>query len=386
VPALPARFPTPVLLLLDVLGGGTGTIVQAVANRWDRGEWAARLMTLTAPDRIETDLPLETLPPLSRASFYPVGQIRRVAMLARRLREMNPAIVHAYFFWSILYARLLKLVGVVAHVVENREDQGFNWGWHEYALLRLTAKVPDRVVCVSNAVRDVVLAREWLDPRRVVVIPNGIEVGEAPVGRSQKAAALKAELGFAPEHQVVGMVANLNRLVKGVGYFIESVPIIVAAVPETRFMIVGGGHGEESHRARARELGVEDRVLFVGFRPDIARYYEVMDISVLTSLSEGLSMTLLESMRHALPVVATRVGGNPELVEHGGSGYLVPPRDPRAFAGRVIELLRNQALRRTMGDRGRRIVEKRFPIDATSRAYSDLYREVLKGAVECWEG
>lgn len=378
--AEPTTRPVRVVVLADVLGGGTGTILLSISKRWDPKHWHASILSpeeLRA--RVAPAVPLEVLPALRAPAFYPLGQLRRLRQIAARVRRERPAIVHSYFFWSIMYGRALKALGRVPRLVENREDQGFNWGRHEYALLRLTASLPDRIICVSEAVRQTVLERERLAPSRVLVIHNGIEIGTPPVppsGGPRGLPALRHALGLADEDLVVGMVANFGRTVKGVDYFFDAMPAVLAEVPTARFLLLG--RGEEAHlRDRAAAMGIADRVIFAGFQSDIGPYYDLMDLSVLTSLSEGLSMTLLESMEHGVPVVSTRVGGNPELVTNGVTGYLVPPRDVPAFAARVVELLRSPSLRTRMGLEGRRVVEERFDITTTAERYTAVYRELL---------
>jgi glycosyltransferase involved in cell wall biosynthesis len=156
-------------------------------------------------------------------------------------------------------------------------------------------------------------------------------------------------------------------------------------VPDARFVIFGKGFGESPEEQRlldlAAELGIGESTRFAGFRPDIQRYYCALDVSVLTSLSEGLPIVLLESMIQGLPVVATAVGGTPEVVADGVTGYLVPPKDPLAFAERVTELLLDRALRERMGGAGRRRARSEFDIGRTAARYLEIYRDV-SGPVE----
>jgi glycosyltransferase involved in cell wall biosynthesis len=265
-------------------------------------------------------------------------------------------------------------MGKIRLLVENREDEGFGWHRQAYSLLRWTHAMPDRVICVSDAVRDVVLARERLDPGRVVVIRNGIDSGAAAaVNRDAR-----KDFGIADHELVVGMVANFNRPVKGVTYFLDAIPAIVRQVPHSRFLILGGGDEHQALRDKARALNIEPYLIFGGYRGDVERCYGAMDVSVLTSLSEGLSITLLESMRHSLPIVATAVGGNPEVVVQGETGYLVPPRDVPAFARRVVQLLRDPARRARMGNSGRLRVARYFDISAVAQRYLDVYADLLE--------
>ena len=142
-------------------------------------------------------------------------------------------------------------------------------------------------------------------------------------------------------------------------------------------VIVLDGNQRPALREKARALGIERFVTFMGYRKDVLRYYEVMNISVLTSLSEGLSVTLLESMSHGIPVVATNVGGNPEVVLDGRTGYLVPPKNAHSLADRIVQLLRDPDLRLRMGEEGRRRVERDFQLRDVANRYLDLYRSMI---------
>lgn len=376
----PRRGGRTLLVLTDDLGGGTGNHLLGIAEHWRREGWSVEVMSFEPRTaRRESPVPHRRLPPPGGPAVYPLHQLRRFLQVRRLVRERRPDVLHAYFFWPILYGRLLRLTGAVPRLVENREDEGFAWGAHEYAWLRLTRGVPDRVICVSAAVRTVALEREGLAAERTDVIHNGIELP----GRTDPAgvAALRRELGIPPEAPVVGMVANLNRSVKGVDRFLDAVPAILDRAPATRFVVVGGGPDEEALRATSEARGLGERVLFVGYREDVELFYELMDVSVLTSLSEGLSITLLESMAHGVPVVATRVGGNPEVVEEGRTGYLVPADETPPFVERVTRLLGDPGLRERMGEAARRHVGEHFPLSTAARRYEGVYEELI-GATE----
>lgn len=378
--AEPAEAGRSLLYLTDDLGGGTGNHLLSVAERCASEGWDVEVASFEPRTaRREPDVELTRLPPPGGPSAYPLHQLSRFLQVRRLVRDRRPDVVHAYFFWPVLYGRMLRAGGAIRRLVENREDEGFNWGPHEYAWLRLTRRIPDAVVCVSEAVRRVAERREGLDAARTTVIRNGIEEpGEVP---EDAVAALRRELGFPEGAPVVGMVANLNRSVKGVDRFLGAVPAILEQVPEARFVVVGGGDDEEGLRETARRAGLADRVSFPGYREDVATFYALMDVSVLTSRSEGLSITLLESMGHGLPVVATRVGGNPEVVVDGETGILVPSDDLGIFADRVAELLRDPGKRAEMGRAGRERVRQDFTLEAAARSYLTIYREQV-GLVE----
>lgn len=364
-----------ILFLTDDLGGGTGNHLLSMIKHWDKSRWQVEILSrkrLTS--RISPDVPVHYIPANGRVNRYPIVQIQALEQIRRQLGERPPDIVHSYFFWSILFGRILKWRGKIRMLVENREDQGFNWGIHEYSLLRLTRSLPDRVICVSDAVKQVVEEREKVNEDRIVVIRNGVDPIPAAKGEDSET---RKELGIEDDHLVVGMVANFNRSVKGVSLLLDAVPEIVHAVPGARFLLLGRGKEEQALRDKVRAMGIERFVAFAGFQKDIHRYYAIMDVSVLTSFSEGLSITLLESMQCGIPVVATRVGGNPEVVVDGVTGYLVPPGDIPAFASQTVKLLLDRDLRKHMGEEAHRHVERHFSLRDVASRYQEIYEGLL---------
>ena len=368
------------LFITSDLGGGTANHLLSMTKLWAPDCWQPELLSECSPKagRIHPGIPITVLPPPRWFDRYPICQMRRLAQVARHVKATAPDLVHTYFFWSIMYGRILKRLGAIRYLVENREDQGFSWGRQEYALLGATRSLPDRVICVSDAVREVAVAKERLDAERVEVIHNGVEPAEpSPDARG----AVRRELGIADDALVVGMVANLQRgELKGERYFLEAIPSISQAVPKSHFMLVGMLGDEGALRDRVEELGIRECVTLTGYRADVARLYPAMDLSVLTSLTEGLSMTVLESMNHGLPVVVTRVGGNPEVVVDGRTGYLVPSRDAGAFANRVVELLLDSGLRSRMGHAARGRIEQHFSLKQISLRYLEMYGRILGAA------
>jgi len=363
------------LVATDDLAGGTGSHLAGLLSILQR-HWSIRVVCYGDVQVVLPPAVSLVQSPVGKWNHFPVAQFRRARHLMTEARAWRPDVLHTYFFWSVMYGRYLKQVGVVPRLIENREDQGFSLSSFDYRLLRATARLPDHVICVSKAVSQVVLDRERLSRGQAVVIHNGLPLHTNNESRSPDE-ALRADLGIRPGEPVVGMVANLNREVKGVRFFIEAIPLILREVPQARFLLLGDGRLKPQLEARVRELGIRDRVIFAGFREDISRFYPLMEISTLTSLSEGLSITILESMAFGLPVVATRVGGNPELVRHEETGFLVPPQNPPAFAEAVGNLLRDPSRCRIMGSRAREVVRS-FDIESVADRYSALYREPVR--------
>jgi glycosyltransferase involved in cell wall biosynthesis len=184
--------------------------------------------------------------------------------------------------------------------------------------------------------------------------------------------------------KVVGMVANFNPM-KGVEYFIASTPAILAKHPDAHFVIVGSSH--ETHRAyeaslrrAAADLGMGERIRFVGARDDLERIYPAFDLKVISSLprSEGTTTTAIEAAACGVPVVATRVGGVAEVVSHGATGVLVPPESPTAIASAVSQLLDDAEARQRLGAEARRLAVREFGIRAGARRYLEIFEAAVE--------
>ena len=183
----------------------------------------------------------------------------------------------------------------------------------------------------------------------------------------------------------MAMIASLTPK-KDHGTFLEAVRLITKDAPDARFRIIGDGALRDELADRVRSMGLSDVVELVGARNDVGALLSEIDVSVLTSLKEGCSNVVLESMAAACPLVVTDVGGNRELVEDGVTGYLVPPRDPAGIARRVLELLADPGLRRTMGETGRDRVLSRFTagrmVDDTVAFYLSVLKQRVPGLEE----
>lgn len=365
-----------VLLLLEDLGGGTGNHVCQLASLWSARGWKVVIVTQKPP--LVRELPSGVEVHVTRAGGWydrlPIAQIRRMMELRRIARELRPDVVHSYFFWSIIYARLLKIMGLAPVLVENREDMGFSWGRGAYTALRLTRSIPDRIICVASAVRDVAVRKEKVSRKRAIVVHNGISLTTTA---GDERAATRREFGFTDEQVVVGMVANLPRAVKGGRHLLDVVRRVIAAAPNVRFLLIGVGTEATTLGAELEARGIAEFVVGAGYRRDVEKCYAAMDISVLTSSTEGLSITLLESMRAGLPTVVTRVGGNSELVIDGETGFLVDYDDWASFADRIVRLARNRAERRQMGAAGRRRIVEHFVAEGVGGRYLAVYEALI---------
>jgi len=314
--------------------------------------------------------------PLRRSLLRPntAVQVLRIAALVRRL---GVRIVHGTDFVTnflgLLAARLAGARMVVSRVDLGHERPGF--GPLHRRVEKLVAARADVVCANAAAVARLCIAEEGCAPDRVAVVRNGIDL------RRFDQLAARAPDGPVPDGgPVVAVVANLWP-VKDHRTLVEAAALVRRRIPDVRFALVGDGPERGYLERRIGELGLGDAVRLLGTRYDVPAILARAAAFCLPSRAEGLSNAIMEAMAAGLPVVATDAGGNAELVQHGGTGFVVPVGDAGGMAGRLVELLSDRGLARGMGHRGRAAAERELSLDRKQAAYGDLYCRLLDRAL-----
>ncbi len=311
---------------------------------------------------------------LSAATLGLVGLVRRE----------RPAVVHSYLFsgnWRGLVAGRLMRVPLLVSSVRNVDIHS---RLSMNVLERVFACFVDRVIANAEAVKEYVARKHWIPPQRIHVIHNGVAVERFPGA----AGARCGRRGRGAPGRAGGTVAMLASLTKKKDpfTFLEAAAIVLKRAPGTRFLVVGDGPLRGALEERSGALGLSDAVRFVGETDDAPGVLAVADVSVLTSVKEGCSNVVLESMAAGCPMVATAVGGNPELIEDGVTGYLVPAGDVDAVADRIARILEDPALAARMGAAARAHVVAEFSVERmvekTVALYTALLSERAPGLVE----
>ncbi len=369
-----------VITRMDVGGSTENTVISA--TRMAVGEFTSSLIsgpTADPPPGLRETLASAGVPwliaPHLRRPVNLVADCRGLWELRPLIEKLRPDIVHTHSSKAGFLGRLAARRAGVRHIVHTPHGHVFGGYFpaletRAYAVLeRLAARWTDRIVMLTDAEAAQHLALGIGRPEQFVTIPSGIDLDEV---RS----ALPTRLVSGTP--VIGAVARLAP-VKGHQHLIEAAPAILRRFPDACLLLVGDGELRGALEERAKALGLADRITFTGFRRDVPSTIAGMDLVVLPSLNEGMGRVLVMSMALGKPIVATRVGGVPELLGEGEAGVLVPPGDSAALADAICMLLENPARARELGEAGKRRAP-RYSAKAMVAALAKLYHEVVDGA------
>jgi len=342
---------------LDV--GGQEKLLVEFARRADRGRFDLQFVSLGSRGVLADEI--EELGWPVTALGLPNGlRPSLVVKLARTFRRWRPDVVHTHDDRALFYAGPAAWVTRVPLVVNTRHGRNFHFTPRQVAVGRRLARLVDRYVSVSDDARTLCVA-EGIAPSRLRTILNGIDTGRFRFGGPDPSGPVVTVARLSPEKDV----ANLVR----------ATAIAAERVPELRVEVAGGGPCLADLNRLAVELGASDHIAFLGEVREIPALLARARIFVLPSRSEGIPLTVLEAMACGLPVVATRVGGLPEVVDEGVTGLLVPTADPAALARAIIKIWNDPDRGDRLGRAGRQRAEERFDVRRMVAQYENLYRE-----------
>jgi glycosyltransferase involved in cell wall biosynthesis len=358
-----------VLHVLNTLQtGGAEYLVLNLARAIDRERFQLSACSLDGDGEVGEELRRLGVPTFTvqRRSGLDATLVPRLAALVRR---EGVRVVHTHNVAPWLYAGIAaRLAGAALCHTEHSslfpEQRALR---HAERALGLVSKA---VICDGEDVRRQLVDEQGLSPRNVITIHNGVDT--ELYGRPRDAATARQALGLAPDAPVVGTVARLQP-VKDQSSLLAAFAAVAMALPQARLVVVGDGPQRPILQAQAMTPGLVGRVLFLGRRADVAEILPAFDVFALSSVSEGLPLTLLEAMAAGLPCVSTAVGAVPEAVVPESTGLLVPARDSRALASAMLRLLRDPGLARAMGQAGQKRARELFDLKVMTRRYQDLY-------------
>ena len=301
---------------------------------------------------------------------------------AWRLRQIlgrhQVDLVHAHQYAPFFYAMLSRRLGFGALPIiftEHGRDYPDYPRPKRKIANRLLLRRSDRVIGVGNCVRDALIHNEGLPPDRVEVIYNGVDVARYDPRRPLRN-PLRAALGLTEEQFVVMQVARLDRL-KDHPTALHAMAQLVGRCPKATLVLVGDGEERPAIERLIGDLGLRDNVRLLGTRSDVPALLQAADVFLLSSISEGIPLTIIEAMATGLPCVATRVGGNAEVVAEGQTGLLAESGDAAGLAGRLVELVFSRERAQRLGAAGRSRAEEHFSDRQMHARYDEVYRSAL---------
>lgn len=309
------------------------------------------------------------------SSLASLHAVKAFFSFVRFLRKCPVDIVQTYFHDSTLFGIPAARLAGAKMSISCRRDLGF---WYDKALLRnmsFVNRFTDRILVNCNAVKDATAFHENAPREKIDVIHNGLDL--ATFDRYSSVNLMSEFPEIQKGDPIIGMVANYNREVKRADLFIRAAAEVARYHGRARFLLIGGGRLESDLKGLIRQLGLRDRVILGGKKEPAAPYIKSFDIGVLTSDSEGFSNVLLEYMAAGIPVVATDVGGNREIVRNAGLGLLVPPGDPGALAHSLCRLLNDTQQSSEIGKNARDHIVEHFSWTRKIREVEKYYEALL---------
>lgn len=306
---------------------------------------------------------------------YPIAMIR----LAGFLRRNRIDILHTHLFEPSVTGMLAGLLAHTPMRVLTRHYSDYhtriNKKWH-VRLDQLCTRLSHRVIAVSQHTADHLIEMESAPPEKVHTILNGIDFERAKVSGVDAAESIRREFRAEDAHLLL-LIARLHPE-KGHSYLFQGLPEIRRRVHKpVRLIVAGTGPFEAAYQDEVRTLGCDDIVSFAGFRKDAPDLMAAADLVILPSVAEAFGLVLTEALYLGTAVVATRVGGIPEIVDDGVDGVLVPPSDSDALAGAIIDMLNDPDRRRMMKGAGREKVLNRFRFEDMVRSYEAIYEKEI---------
>jgi glycosyltransferase involved in cell wall biosynthesis len=319
----------------------------------------------------------------------PFNDIKALISIFRFLQRSRPDIVHTHTSKAGILGRLAAWMSQVPIIIHTPHGHVFYGHFGRYLskiflqVEKLLGRITHHLIALTPEEGNDYLNLRVSKPSNTSVIHSGVDVHRFMEGAKQRTRK-RDELNIPPDSLVVGYVGWLIPI-KGVTYLVSAMAKVAEKYPKSLLVLVGKGDdkGEEEIKLKERvaSLGLVDKVLFLGWRPDVDEIMACFDILVLASLNEGMGRVLVEGMAAGLPIVASQVGGIPDLVRNGKNGLLVPPADATSLAKAVCALLKDKEKRKRMGEAGTKICQQ-YSTEAMVEQIEDLYRELLKNALD----
>ena len=362
---------TNILLLTDCLAdlaGGAEKQIYELAKRLDKNKFNVYVISLDTWGKAPREI-IETtgasLHIFKVVRIYGLSGLIEGLRFKKFLKTNNIDVILTYHFSSDIWGTFWGHLAGVKTIMSNRRDMGF-WRNNLHVLAyKLINNWVSGIIVVAKSIKDLVIETEHYPANRIHVIYNGVTIP------NQTTALSKEQINLPATDTVIIHVANLKP-VKGHIYLLKAFAQVVKKFSSTKLVLIGKDEYDGLLQQMAKDLNISDKVVFLGKRSDITQLLPLADICVLPSLSEGMSNSILEYMAAQKPVIATKVGGNPELIDHGVTGLLIDKEDDLQLADALEDLVANPDKRLSMGKQGYNKVNQEFSMEAMIKHYENI--------------
>jgi len=356
---------------LDAIGG-MERIVAQIATHLNKNEFEVEIWCVHLGGRYAQELVKQglTLRVFNISNYYNPLNILRLAL---ELKRSEVDIVHTHMYFASTIGRCAAWIAGVKVLINHMHSSYWHYSSRNLFIERLLSKITHKIICVSKHTMDFVVTHEKIDPLKVDIVYNGISV----VPTLSKLEA-RERFNVAPTEVIIITVANLLEN-KGHKVLLKALSLLETKNINIKCWIVGQGPMEEELKEYAQQLNLGSKIVFWGGRHDVPMLLSASDIFVLASIHiEGLPISILEALAYQVPVIATKVGGLPEIIEDKVSGRMVPPNDPSALASSIKELINNQGERLEYAQEGAKRFIQQFESKHMIERIEKLYQEGLK--------
>ena len=366
------RNPYKVLHLVQGLDvGGLEYMVVALVNRLDRRKFLPSICCFDTRGALQNNLLNDTQTTLLKRKpgidfFYPFK-------LAALLKEHKVDILHLHNSTAFFYGVLAGKIAGTRRIIYTEHARDIMPNIKVRIMDKILSHMTDRIVVVAEFLKKNLVHREWMDSSNITTIYNGID-GDDFIKRYNRDEIIK-ELNISPSAKIIGIVARLD-LIKNHKCLIKAMKKVSSLIPDVVLLVIGDGPLRKDLEELVSDEQLHNNILFLRTRNDIPRLLSVLDVFVLCSLSEGLPLTILEAMAAGIPIVATAVGGIPEIIDDGIDGIVIPSDDSDALTNAISDLLHDEGKRHDMGVNARMKFEKNFTLQAMVERYEELYEEI----------
>lgn len=367
---------TPINILhvtFDMRIGGTEQVIKSLVETTDKDMINMSILCLESPVGPFGKLLQEsgfTVTPLSRKPGFDTSLIKKIR---KHITENNIHIIHCHQYTPWVYGSLAAIgTGIKVIFTEHGRFYPDSTTWKRRVINPLLMLGTQAVTSISKATRDALIEFEFIPSRRIRVIYNGI----AGLKSSNESIQIRAQIMDNKNTLLLGTVARLDPI-KNHTMMLEAFKRVIDTGCSVKLIIVGDGEERGNIEARIEQLELSKHVILTGYITTPQAYIDAMDIFLLSSLSEGTSMTLLEAMSLSKPCVVTNAGGNPEIINNGDNGLVVENGNAEAFSSAIIKLCQNRSLRIDMGENGKKRFTLYFSTENMSNKFKDLYLSIL---------